>query len=1170
MSDKHSEVGIQNSAPRTPASLRGFWCLIVTQFQGAFSDNALKNLVVFLILTAGYSEAGRHRIGEQVNALFALPFILFSMAGGFLADRFSKRTVTIGVKIFEIFVMLFASVGLAVKSLPMQLVAVFFMGTHSAFFGPSKYGSLPELLPEKRLSWGNGVLELGTFMAIILGTVASAFLAEHLRGRQWISGLILVGLAMIGLSTSLGISRIPAADPQRRFQWNFVAELFRRVRAMRSDRPLTLALWGNTYFFFLAALLQMNLFFYGADVLHLNETRIGLLNVALALGIGTGSLAAGYLSGGKIEYGLIPIGALGLAASSAAMAAPGISFSQAAVRLALLGFSGGFFIVPICALLQHRPAKERKGAVLASANLLSFVGVFLASAAHYVCTRVVHLTPGNVFLVGTALTLAATIYTVWLLPDSLLRLVLWIVTRTVYRIRIVGRDNIPEKGGALFVCNHLSYVDALLLLASTDRHVRFMMYKGIYDLPYIKPFARILKIIPISADLRPREMIQSLRTAGEAIKNGEVVCIFAEGQITRIGQLLPFRRGFERIMRGVDAPIVPIALDGVWGSIFSFEKGRFLWKMPRHFPFPVTVAFGKPMPANATAFEVRQAVQELLAEAWTQRRVRMRTLHRSFIRTARLLPLRFAMADGQGTKLNFAGALTRTVFLARRLRKIWAGQGMVGLLLPPSVPGALVNFAALVLGKVPVNLSYTLSGESLASCVRQCELKTVVTSRAFVERVKIQVPCEAVFLEDVAARPGAGEKLTALLMAWLLPAWLLERALGSGTGNAPADTRGRVCSASKLDELATVIFSSGSTGDPKGVMLSHYNIGSNIEQLGQVFGFGARDRILGVLPFFHSFGFTATLALPAALGVGVVYHANPLDAKTVGRLVQKHSVTFMLGTPTFLQIYLRGCAPEQFGSLRFVAAGAEKLPERIAVAFEERFGIRPFEAYGCTECAPAVTVSTRDFRAPGFRQVGAKRGKIGHPLPGVSARIVDPVTAAPLPIGVPGLLLVRGPNVMQGYLGKPEQTAEVLRDGWYVTGDIAALDEDGFLQITDRLSRFSKIGGEMVPHVRVEEKLHELAGVLEQSFIVAGVADGQKGERLVVLHRLPEEQLKAVQEKLAKSDLPNLWKPRPDQFFRVEAFPVLGSGKLDLRKVRELAERVGRVDSSCGPPPRTS
>ena len=396
-------------------------------------------------------------------------------------------------------------------------------------------------------------------------------------------------------------------------------------------------------------------------------------------------------------------------------------------------------------------------------------------------------------------------------------------------------------------------------------------------------------------------------------------------------------------------------------------------------------------------------------------------------------------------------------------------------------------------------------------------------------------------------------------MAWLLPAAWLEWALrdpGSRPEKGAASTEPGASDAeprSDLDSLATVIFSSGSTGDPKGVMLSHYNIGSNIEQLEQVFCLNRFDCFLGVLPFFHSFGFTGTLWLPAMLGVGVVYHPNPLDAKAIGPLVRDYKVTFLLSTPTFLQLYLRGCTAEDFGSLRVVMTAAEKLPDRLSAAFEDRFGIRPLEGYGCTECAPVVTVNTHDFRSAGFRQVGSKRGRIGHPIPGVSVSIVDPQSMEPLPAGQPGLLLVRGPNVMRGYLGRPDMTAEVLRDGWYATGDVAAIDEDGFLQITDRLSRFSKIGGEMVPHIKVEEKLHELAGATEQTFVVAGVPDERKGERLVVLHKLADEPLRSSLEKLARSDLPNLWKPRPDQFFRVEAFPHLGTGKLDLRRVRELA-----------------
>jgi acyl-[acyl-carrier-protein]-phospholipid O-acyltransferase/long-chain-fatty-acid--[acyl-carrier-protein] ligase len=534
------------------------------------------------------------------------------------------------------------------------------------------------------------------------------------------------------------------------------------------------------------------------------------------------------------------------------------------------------------------------------------------------------------------------------------------------------------------------------------------------------------------------------------------------------------------------------------------------------------------------------------------------------------------MSDAQSPKVSLASALMRTIFLARRLREVWAGQKMIGLLLPPSVPGALVNLAAMLMGKVPVNLNYTVSDETLASCIRQCEIKTVLTSRTFLEKVKLKVPGQVIFLEELAAKPDFGEKLWALLSAWLLPVGLLERSLGR---------QQKV----ELDDLATVIFSSGSTGDPKGVMLSHYNIGSNIEQLEQVFGLNRTDGFVGVLPFFHSFGFTGTLCLPAVLGVRVAFHPNPLEAKAIGPLVHQHALTFLLATPTFLQLYLRGCSAEDFGSLRVVMTGAEKLPERLATAFEEQFGLRPLEGYGCTECGPAVAVNTHDFRSAGFRQIGAKRGKIGHPLPGISVRIVDPPTFAPesragvpparaaaspaavpgagtpegrrdayptLPVGQPGLLLVRGPNLMQGYLGRPEKTAEVLCDGWYVTGDIAAIDEDGFLQITDRLSRFSKIGGEMVPHIKIEEKLHELARTTEQTFVVAGVPDEKKGERLVVLHKLLPEQLQTCLEKLAQCDLPNLWKPRADQFFHVDALPYLGTGKLDLRKARELAAQL--------------
>ncbi len=598
----------------------------------------------------------------------------------------------------------------------------------------------------------------------------------------------------------------------------------------------------------------------------------------------------------------------------------------------------------------------------------------------------------------------------------LLRFLLWAATHTIYRITVLHPENLPKSGGALLIANHVSWVDGLLIGASAGREIRFVIFQDIYDRPLLKPFFKALNLIPVSSDLNPRELLRSLRQAGETVARGQLVCIFAEGEISRIGQLLPFRRGFSRIMKGVDAPIIPVHLDGVWGSIFSFERGRFLWKMPRRFPYPVTLSFGASLPGDASASQVRAAVQTLQTEAYELHRQWLRPLHRSLISMARRHPLAFAMADARVPKLRCGGVLVKSIFLARRLRRIWRGQQMVGLLLPPSVPGALVNYAASLMGKIPVNLNYTSSAESIASSAQQCNLETVITSRLFLEKAKIELPAELnlVMIEDLAAAPRLGEKLNALLLAFFTPARSLERSLGQ---------RAEI----QLDDLATIIFSSGSTGEPKGVMLSHFNIAANIEQMAQVFPLRRSDKILGILPFFHSFGFTVTLWLPPVIGIGVVFYPNPLDAKIIGALVRKYRVTFMVATPTFLQTYARRIAPEEFGSLRFVLAGAEKLPDRTSQLFEDSFGIRPLEGYGTTECSPVVAVNVGDFRAAGFRQIGAKRGKIGRPLPGVSVRIVNPDSKEPLGINETGLLQVRGPNVMQGYLGRPDRTAEVLR-----------------------------------------------------------------------------------------------------------------------------------------------
>jgi len=619
---------------------RGFWSLIATQFQGAFNENGLKSLVFFLILAMHLKPEEENNRVFVLNLLFSVPFILFSMTGGYLADRFSKRTVTVGTKLFEMAVMLLAMLAFAQENLQLALTAVFLASTQAALFGPSKYGLLPELLPQELLSWGNGVIELGTFLAIIFAVVAAGFLSDAFRGRQAISGLIFLGCSLVGLACALAITHVPAADPSRKFRANVFGDLWAQGRLIRADRVLWLAVLGNTYFWFFGALLQNNVIFYGERLLRVDSSHTGPLLASVAIGIGVGSLTAGFLSGGKIEYGLIPLGALGMTVFGFALSVHGLSFLQVLVVLAALGFTGGFFIVPINALIQHRPEEQHKGGVIAAANLLSFVGIGAAGAFYYLLTNYLHLGPAAVFFWAAIGTLIAAAYVLYLLPDSLLRLLLWIATHTLYRMDIQGRENVPARGGALLAPNHGSIADAALVIASTDRPIRFLVFKEVYDSALIKPFAKILGVIPISSDQQPREMIHSLREATEALRNGELVCISPEGQMTRIGQMLPFRRGMERIMKGVDAPIIPVNIDGIWGSIFSFSGGRFFWKLPRRIPYPVRVTFGKPLPPTATAQEVRQVVQELGVDAFLRRKRYMKTLTRSFIQTARRHPFR--------------------------------------------------------------------------------------------------------------------------------------------------------------------------------------------------------------------------------------------------------------------------------------------------------------------------------------------------------------------------------------------------------------------------------------------------------------------------------------------------------------------------------------------------
>ena len=1117
---------------------RGFQAFLWTQFLGAFNDNVYKLVVSMLAVTMAAGRGATYL--SLAGVVFFLPFLLFSGYAGCLADVYSKRTVLIATKSFEILAM---SAGLAAflsNRIEWMLAVLFLLATQATFFSPAKYGVLPEMLPDAELSRANGLLEMTTFVAIILGTTAGSILPGVWPGSLWKIGAALLAVAVAGSLASLGITRVPPSGASTRFRFNPWSEIGAGLRHLWADRPLYLTVIGITYFWFLGALFQLNLLLFGEERLGITGVKTGIMIASLAIGIGIGSMGAGRLSGDKVEPGLVPLGSIGMGFSAVALAACS-TYAVVLCWLSLLGFWGGLFIVPLNALLQQRSGQREKGRLIAANNFVNTIGMLLAAGALWFFHDFLKVSAAGIILIFGIFTILATFYVASLVSDFLGRFLLWSLTHTVYRIRLSGQANVPLRGPALLVANHVSFVDGFLIGACVQRFVRYMVHEVWYE--RFRWFFKTIKTIPVPEGTH-KSVVIALRRARQQLIEGHVVCIFAEGSITRTGNMLSFHRGLEKIVEGLDVPVIPVHLGGVWGSIFSFREGRIAWRLPRKIPYPVSVTFGQPLRPPVTPQQIRQAVMELGTQAAADRIPSRDLLHLRFIRRAKKHFSRFAIADTTGRELTYGKALIAAMLLAKRLGTQQAAERMLGIMLPASAGGALANIAALMAGRVPVNLNFTAGKEVTTSAIEQCRIRTILTSRAFLSKVKLEPGEGTVFVEDLLSSFTMAEKLLAAIEARLLPSAVLERLYNPAKSDSTS--------------LATVMFSSGSTGRPKGVMLTHKSVIANVDSIEQLFRLTHRDKIAGILPFFHSLGYTITLWFPLLTGLGVVYHPDPLDAKAVGALVARHKATMLLAAPSFCKSYARVCTREQFSTLRYVIVGAEKLQDAVAKSFEEAFGMPLLEGYGCTEMSPVVAVNIHDAEDEGMRQFGRKPGTVGHPLPGVSAKILDLETREPLPYNREGLLLVKGPNCMAGYLGQPEKTQEVMEDGWYVTGDIACIDEDGFIRITDRLTRFSKIGGEMVPHMRIEEAVRTFLG--EHACAVTAVPDEHRGERLVLFHTNPALPAGEVWERLSRLDLPKLWIPKRENIHSLDSLPTLGAGKLDFCRLKSLAaERISKV-----------
>lgn len=1239
-----------------------FQALLFTQLLTSTNDNIFRWLVIGIGKDhIDVSNAGLVLMAGTV--CFVVPYLVLAAHAGYLADRFSKRTVIVGCKVAEIAIMALGVLAIWLESLGALFAVVALMGAQSALFSPSKLGIIPEMLAPKNISAANGLFGLTTVAATVVGMGVGNWLSDvtGYRGLEqlWISAVVIIGMAIVGTLLSLGIRPVAAANPQRKFPWNAATRTVTDLGTLISNRALLRVALGIVFFWSVGALAQLNIDQFADEGGALRETDKVPLLFSLVLGVGIGSVLAGVWSAGHVELGILPLGAFGIAVSSALLftvqgtiiephQASNLSFIAACTILFFLGGSAGLFSVPLESYMQHRSPAKSRGAILAATNFLVFGGILvsaglfaalrtpiyegslanidaeltgeplssaeqakleaaaaevagqiesgespdlaaqlnnfdaddrpaalagllwaelkskraaevpvtwqeyadrfpddqrLAKAVYSQAAGLPLFNSRQIFLLAGVATIPIFVYIVCLIPQATIRFLVWLASRTVYRVKVYGREHLPETGGAALVPNHVSWIDGVLLLLASSRPIRMIVWAGNFEKQsMLQRLADLFGAIMISS--KPKEIVKALRTAKQAIKNGELVCIFPEGGITRTGMLQPFKPGVMKIIDGTDAPVIPVYLDGLWGSIFSFDGGKFFWKWPKRWPYPISIHFGKPLSNPEDIHEVRRSVEQLGAQAVQERASESAQLVANVIRRCKSRRFQKKVADSTGAELSCGDVLMRSLILRRLLRRVLNDQEQyVGVLLPPSGGGVVTNVALSLDRRVAVNLNYTVSSEVLNACIKQAGITHVLTSKKFMERFDFDLDAEIVLLEDLRESLTLADKVIPALQTHLVPAGMLIKSLGLDQ--------------IKSDDVLTIIFTSGSTGVPKGVMLTHANVASQAEVIEQIIRLGPTDVILGLLPFFHSFGYTVTLWTVLSIEARGAYHFNPLDAKQVGKLCQKNKGTILVATPTFLRGYLRRCSVEELDSLDVVVAGAEKLPTPLCDKFEEKFNVRPVEGYGATELSPLVSVNIPPSRSTNTHEIDLKEGTVGRPIPGVSAKIVDLDTGEELGPNQAGMLMITGPNVMKGYLGRDDLTAEVIKDGWYVTGDVAMLDEDGFITITGRQSRFSKIGGEMVPHIKIEEALAEIIGDEEElRAAVTAVPDAKKGERLIVIHTKLDKTADELRQGLVDAGLPNIFIPSPDSYHEVDELPLLGTGKLDLKRIQQLAAEV--------------
>jgi len=1137
-------------------TIRGFMPYLMILLINVIVDIGHK-ITIQNILLKSYDGDSLIILTALINAMILLPFILLFSPSGYISDRFAKSIVIRYSALFAVPITILITISYAMGWFYMAFALTFILAIQSAIYSPSKYGLIKELVGTPNLGSANGIVQALTIISILAASILFSIFFEYLyiggdTPHKLMPHLIPIGFLLILLSTieALMSYRLPIITPTTADDKFLLKEylnlkyLKSNIELLKSDRNIWLSIFALGIFWGAG---QMMIAAFPAHYKDMtgDENAIivqGILALS-AIGLMVGSIVAGRWSKKHIELGIVPLGALGIFVSLLIF-----TFSSTKLGMSIgsisFGFFGGLLIVPLNASIQYFAKSSQLGLILAGNNFIQNI-IMLAFLVLSIVLVELGWSSMTLFFTASLITLLGSLYAVRELPHLFARILLIPILKSRYTLTIEGIEHLPQSGGVLLLSNHISWIDWLIIQVASPRAIKFVMAKSIYNRWYLKGFLKIFNVIPIS-NASSKSSIEQIR---RRLDNGEVVALFPEGRISYNGQLAEFKRGYEYAIKDSNHPIVPIYLHGLWGSTFSRASKQYKMISNDGKKRDIIVKFGSPLPSTTTAEQLKQEIKLLSLKTWSQSIEESRPLHYHWLRRSKANLSKRSVVDALGADLTNAKMITAVLLFVKALKSRLETQENIGILLPSSSIGSIINLAILILGKRVVNLNYTLSSEGMAIALKKADIKTVITSDSFLKKLNDKgfdfsdtIGDRVLSVESMGASFSKVDKFISLLQAYISPSWMIEMLYFAPT---------------KLDDIATILFSSGSEGSPKGILLTHKNLLANIKQVSALLNFQDDDVILNSLPIFHSFGLTITTLLPLSEGITMISAPDPTDAYTIGRLTARYRATIMFGTATFFRLYTRNrkLHPLMFDSLRMIVAGAEKLKPEIKKAFREKFGIDIYEGYGATETSPVISVNMPDMLDIDTMKpvIGNKLGTVGQAIPGTIVKIVDPDSMEELPLGEDGHIIVGGAQVMSGYLNDQEKTDEVIyRDSgiiYYLTGDKGHLDSDGFITIVDRYSRFAKIGGEMISLGSIEQRLAELFGD-EIAICATTIDDDKKGEQIVLLFSgdLSQEELK---DRVKSSSIIPIM--RPSRYIKLDELPKLGSGKIDFKGAKRLA-----------------